>query len=137
MSYAMRLILYDTRVLSLVSTVTPDDSKTVIEHEIIFIKKKINFWLLLVGGKENFLNERRYISSYNWTTIDIPVCANISDNKLLWFTLFFICQFFAQKIKSLYLKAVEEKLPVLSSISCLYTNSCSNAITEYSRILDN
>ena len=55
----MRLILYDMRVLSLVSTVTPDDSKAVIEHEIIFIKKKINFWLLLVGGKENFLNERR------------------------------------------------------------------------------
>ena len=55
----MRLILYDLRVLSLVSTVTPDDSKAVIEHEIIFIKKKINFRLLLVGGKENFLNERR------------------------------------------------------------------------------
>ena len=54
----MRLILYDTRVLSLVSTVTPADSKAVIEHEIIFIKK-INFWSLLVGGKENFLNERR------------------------------------------------------------------------------
>ena len=31
------------RMLSLVSTVTPDDSKAVIEHEIIFIKKKINF----------------------------------------------------------------------------------------------
>ena len=47
------------RVLSLISTVTPDDSKGVIEHEIILIKKKINFRLLLVGRKENFLNERR------------------------------------------------------------------------------
>ena len=51
----MRLILYDLRVLSLVSTVTPDDSKAVIEHEIILIKKKIFFWLLLVGGKAKSL----------------------------------------------------------------------------------
>jgi hypothetical protein len=54
----MRLILYDMRVLSLVSTVTPGDSKAVTEHEIIFIKEE-NKFLLLVGGKENFLNERR------------------------------------------------------------------------------
>jgi hypothetical protein len=39
----MRLILYDMRVLSLVSTVTPGDSKAVIEHEIIFIKEENKF----------------------------------------------------------------------------------------------
>jgi len=39
----MSLILYDTRMLSLLSTITPGTFKTVIEHKIIFIKKKIIF----------------------------------------------------------------------------------------------
>jgi hypothetical protein len=43
------LILYDTNTLSLISTVTPGISKAVIEHEIIFIKKKIIFgiWYMI------------------------------------------------------------------------------------------
>jgi hypothetical protein len=36
----MKLILYDMKMLSLVSTVTPSNSKAVIEHEIIAIKRK-------------------------------------------------------------------------------------------------
>ena len=45
----MRLIPYDTNTLSLISTVTLGNSKTVIEHEIIFIKKKIIFgiWYMI------------------------------------------------------------------------------------------
>jgi hypothetical protein len=39
-SYAMRLILCDMKMLSLLSTVTPVISEAVIEHEIISIKAK-------------------------------------------------------------------------------------------------
>jgi len=39
----MNLILYDMNTLSLISTVTPGNSKAVIEHEIIFIKMEIIF----------------------------------------------------------------------------------------------
>jgi len=43
----MKLVLYDMKVLSLVSTVTSANSKAVIEHEIIFMQTK-KFWLILM-----------------------------------------------------------------------------------------
>ena len=45
----MRLILYDMNTLPLISTVTPSNSRVVIEHEIISIKKKIIFgiWYMI------------------------------------------------------------------------------------------
>ena len=52
----MNLILYDMNTLSLISTVTPGNSKAVIEHEIIFIKNGNNFWLILVYNREHFHN---------------------------------------------------------------------------------
>ena len=40
----MKLIFYDTNMISLVSTVTPGNSKAVIEHEIILVRKE-TIWL--------------------------------------------------------------------------------------------
>ena len=57
----MKLVLYDMKVLSLVSTVTPVNSKAVIEHEILAIKKGNNFWLIYHIADKNPIT---YKSSY-------------------------------------------------------------------------
>ena len=59
----MRMTLYDMRMLSLLSTITRGTFKTVIEHEIIFIKTEIIFGLILVYNRKQFYN----VSSYTWT----------------------------------------------------------------------